>query len=394
MKPLQGLTVLDLSRVLAAPYGTMILAELGATVIKVEQPKSGDEIRTYEPMYKGESAYFFTANRSKQSLTLNLKDPKAQQIVRDLAQQADVLVENFTVGTLKRMGLDYASIEKANPRIVYLSVTGFGQQGPYAKRRGYDTVFQAMTGMMSLTGEPDGGPCKAGLPVADLSSGLWSAIAILAGIHGRNATGKGTHIDFSMVDGQISLLTIAAARLFALGEVPSRMGTEHPGRVPSAAFHCKDGGWVQITCNDPHWGPLCRLLKIEDWGKQASVNTNAARLENRREVMKTLKDAIAAWNRDELVQTCVAAGVPIGPVYNVKEVLEDTHTRARGMVARFEHPGVGEFPALPLPFKIDGPDSPPVARPPLLGEHTERILQERLGMNLHTINALRAEGVI
>jgi crotonobetainyl-CoA:carnitine CoA-transferase CaiB-like acyl-CoA transferase len=394
MKPLQGVTVLDLSRVLAAPYGTMILAELGATVIKVEQPRIGDEIRQYEPLYKGESAYYFTANRSKQSLTLNLKEPKAQQIVRDLARQADVLVENFTVGTLKRMGLDYASIKNVNPRIVYLSVTGFGQHGPYAKRRGYDTVFQAMTGMMSLTGEPEGGPCKAGLPMADLSSGLWSAIAILAGIHGRNASGKGTYIDFSMVDGQVSLLTIAAARVFALGEVPTRMGTEHPGRVPSAAFRCKDGGWAQITCNDPHWPVLCRVLSIEAWGKQASFSTNAARLENRVEVMKTLKEAIGRWNRDDLVQACVAAGVPIGPVNNVKEVLDDAHTRARGMVARFEHPSIGEFPALPLPFKIDGPDSPPVARPPLLGEHTERILRERLGMDAQSINKLRAEGVI
>ncbi len=394
MRPLQGLTVLDLSRVLAAPFGTMILAELGATVIKVEQPRTGDEIRQYEPLHKGESAYFFTANRSKLSLTLNLKEPKAQQIVRDLALQADVMVENFTVGTLKRMGLDYASIQKINPRIVYLSVTGFGQNGPYAKRRGYDTVFQAMTGMMSLTGEPGGGPCKAGLPVADLSSGLWTAIAVLAGIHGRDATGKGTYIDFSMVDGQVSLLTIAAARFFALGEIPGRMGTEHLGRVPSAAFRCKDGGWVQITCNDPHWPVLCRVLKLDAWGARSAVNTNAARLENRAEVMKTLKEAIAQWTRDELVEACVAAGVPIGPVHDIKEVLEDSHTRARGMVARFEHPSIGEFPALPLPFKIDGPDSPPVARPPLLGEHTEQILRERLGMDLQSIDALRAEGVI
>jgi crotonobetainyl-CoA:carnitine CoA-transferase CaiB-like acyl-CoA transferase len=394
MKPLLGVPVLDRARVLAPPSGTLILAAPAATVIKVEQPRVGDEIRQYEPLYQGESAYYFTANRSKQSLTLNLKDPKAQQIVRDLARQADVLVENFTVGTLKRMGLDYDSIGKVNPRIVYLSVTGFGQHGPYARRRGYDTVFQAMTGMMSLTGEPGGGPCKAGLPMADLSSGLWSAIAILAGIHGRNASGKGTYIDFSMVDGQVSLLTIAAARLFALGEVPTRMGTEHPGRVPSAAFRCTDGGWVQITCNDPHWPVLCRVLKIEAWGKQASVNTNAARLENRVEVMKTLKEAIGRWNRDDLVQACVAAGVPIGPVNDVKEVLEDAHTRARGMVARFAHPSIGEFPALPLPFKIDGPDSPPVARPPLLGEHTEQILRERLGMDLQSIDQLRAEGVI
>lgn len=394
MKPLEGITVLDLARVLAAPYATMLLAEMGATVIKVEQPGTGDEIRFYEPMVKGESAYYFTANRSKKSITANLRNAKAQQMVRDLAAGADVVVENFTVGTLKRYGLDYDSIAKVNPKIVYLSVTGFGQDGPYAARRGYDTVFQAMTGMVSLTGEQGGAPCKAGLPVADLSSGLWAAIAVLSALLGRNASGKGTHIDFSMFDGQVSLLTIAAARYFALGEVPVRMGTEHLGRVPSAAFATADGGHVQITCNDPHWKPLCKLLDLAEWGADPRVATNASRLENRAEVMQKLAAAIARWNRDAFVEAAVAAGVPAGPVLDVREVIEDPHVRARGLVEAFAHPTLGQFPGLKVPFRFTGFDPLDVDRPPMLGEHTDAILRERLGMDDAAIAALRKEGAI
>jgi crotonobetainyl-CoA:carnitine CoA-transferase CaiB-like acyl-CoA transferase len=394
MKPLEGVTILDLARVLAAPYATMLLAEMGATVIKVEQPGSGDEIRSYEPLTRGQSAYYFTANRSKKSITANLRNPKAQQMIRDLAATADVVVENFTVGTLKRYGLDYDSIAKANPKIVYLSVTGFGQDGPYAKRRGYDTVFQAMTGMVSLTGEQGGEPCKAGLPVADLSSGLWAAMAILTGLMGRNASGKGSHIDFSMFDGQVSLLTIAAARYFAHGEVPGRMGTEHLGRVPSAAFATADDGHVQITCNDPHWAPLCKVLGLSEWGTDPRIATNAGRLEHRVEVMRKLRETILTWNRDAFVDACVAAGVPAGPVLNVREVIEDAHVKARGLVAAFEHPVLGSFPALALPFRFSGFDQLAVARPPMLGEHTDEILRDRLKMDDAGIAALRQEGAI
>jgi crotonobetainyl-CoA:carnitine CoA-transferase CaiB-like acyl-CoA transferase len=285
-------------------------------------------------------------------------------------------------------------VRAVNPRLIYVAAVGFGQDGPYAERRGYDTVFQAMTGMVSLTGERDGAPCKAGLPVADLSSGLWAAIAILSGLLGRKSSGKGSHIDFSMFDGQVSLLTIAAARYFALGEVPVRMGTEHLGRVPSAAFATADGGYVQITCNDPHWAPLCKVLGLSDWGADPRVSTNAARLENRDEVMDRLREAIGTWKRDAFVEACVAAGVPAGPVLDVGEVLNDPHVRARGMVAEFAHPTLGKFPGLPLPFRFSGYDTFDVARPPMLGEHPDEILHERLGMDADAIAALRQEGAI
>jgi crotonobetainyl-CoA:carnitine CoA-transferase CaiB-like acyl-CoA transferase len=228
VKPLQHLTILDLSRVLACPFASMILAELGATVIKVEQPGAGDETRGFEPQLARDSAYYFACNRSKSSITVNLRSDDGRRIIRELAQQADVFVENFPVGTLGRQGLDYATLCTLNPRLVYVSCTGFGQTGPYAHKKGYDTVFQAMGGLMSLTGEKGGGPVKPGLPVADLTSGLWVAIAILATLAGREETGRGAHVDFSMLDGQVSLLTLAAARYFALGEVPPRLGTEHP----------------------------------------------------------------------------------------------------------------------------------------------------------------------
>ncbi len=398
MKPLAGITILDLSRVLACPFAGMILAELGATVIKVEQPGEGDETRSFEPFVEkngaSESAYYMAFNRSKQSITVNLRAPEGQQIIRDLAAQADVFVENFPVGTMRRYGLDYPAIKAVNPGIVYMACTGFGQTGPYAKRKGYDTVFQAMAGLMSLTGERGGGPVKPGLPVADLTSGLWIAIAILSALQGRNATGLGSYVDFSMLDGQVGLLSLAAARYFALGEVPPRLGTEHPGRVPSASFRCADGKWLHITCSDQHWPPLVKLLDIEAWGGEAALQDNAARVARREEVMGKLVAAIGRWNRDDLGRACDDAGVPAGPVNNVDEVFADPHVQARGMRREFAHPTLGSLDAVPLPYKFEGWDNPAVGTPPLLGEHTDAILEQRLGYTPARIAQLRGGKVI
>ncbi|MBL8381964.1 MAG: CoA transferase [Burkholderiales bacterium] len=398
MKPLHGITILDLSRVLACPFASMILAELGASVIKVEQPGEGDETRGFEPFVEtaagSESAYYMAFNRSKRSITVNLRSPEGQGVIRELAARADVLVENFPVGTFRRYGLDYASLQALNPRLVYVSCTGFGQTGPYAKRKGYDTVFQAMAGLMSLTGERGGGPVKPGLPVADLTSGLWVAIAILAALQGRQAGGQGCHVDFSMLDGQVGLLSLAAARFFALGEVPPRLGTEHPGRVPSATFRCADGKWLHITCSDQHWMPLMRVLGLEAWGSEPALQDNSARVARRDEVMAKLGAAILGWNRDALGSACDAAGVPAGPINHVDEVFADPQVIARGMRARFDHPVIGAFDCVPLPFKFDGLDDPVPARPPLLGEHTEAILRDVLGKTAAEINALRAAKAI
>jgi len=374
MKPLQHVTILDLSRVLACPFASMILAELGARVIKVEQPGSGDETRGFEPRLAADSAYYFACNRSKESITLNLRSAEGKEVIRKLAQKADVLVENFPVGTLGRHGLDFAALSSLNPGLIFVSCTGFGQTGPYAQKKGYDTVFQAMGGIMSLTGERGGPPVKPGLPVADLTSGLWVAIAILAALAGRSRTGKGCQVDFSMLDGQVALLTLAAARYFALGEIPPRLGTEHPGRVPSATFRCKDGKYAHITASDQHWMPLCAALGLEQWG--STFPENSTRVEKRDEIMRMLTVKIEALSRPELLEKLDAVDVPVGPVNDVAEILRDPHVRARRLVGSFDYPGVGEFRALALPYKFLGWDNPEIGRPPLLGEHTGKILEE------------------
>ncbi|HEY5636200.1 MAG TPA: CaiB/BaiF CoA-transferase family protein [Burkholderiales bacterium] len=394
MKPLDGLTILDLSRVLACPFASMILAELGATVIKVEQPGTGDETRGFEPQVGTDSAYYFACNRSKRSITVNLRSDEGRRIVRELGAQADVFVENFPTGTLARQGLDYNVLSALNPRLVYVSCTGFGQSGPYAKKKGYDTVFQAMGGLMSLTGEAGGGPVKPGLPVADLSSGLWVAIAILAALAGRARTDKGCHVDFSMFDAQVSLLTIAAARFFALGEVPPRLGTEHPGRVPSASFRCRDGRYAHVTASDQHWKPLCEALQLGAMGTDPRYDDNAKRVERRVAVMDALRAAIANIDRPALLALLDGVGVPVGPVNDLDEVIADPHVRARGLVGSFDYPGVGEFRALSLPYKFLGWDNPEIGAPPTLGQHTDTVLAERLGYEAAKIAALREAGAI
>ena len=374
MKPLDHVTILDLSRVLACPFASMILAELGARVVKVEQPGSGDETRGFEPQLASDSAYYFACNRSKESITVDLRSDEGRQVIRGLAQKADVVLENFPVGTLARYGLDYAVLSSLNPGLVYVSCTGFGQSGPYANKKGYDTVFQAMGGIMSLTGERGGGPVKPGLPVADLTSGLWIAIGILGALAGRTRTGKGCYVDFSMLDGQVALLTLAAARYFALGEVPPRLGTEHPGRVPSASFRCRDGKYAHITASDQHWAPLCQALEIDEWG--APFGSNEIRVGRRDEVMRVLNEAISKLDRAELIARLDRGEVPVGPVNDVAEILGDPHVRARRLVGSFDYPEVGEFKALALPYKFLGWDNPEIGRPPALGEHTLKILAE------------------
>jgi crotonobetainyl-CoA:carnitine CoA-transferase CaiB-like acyl-CoA transferase len=389
MRPLDGLTILDLSRVLACPFASMILAELGARVIKVEQPGSGDETRSFEPQLAKDSAYYFACNRSKESITVNLRSDEGRKLIRGLAEKADVVLENFPVGTLGRYGLDYASLSALNQKLIYVSCTGFGQTGPYAEKKGYDTVFQAMGGIMSLTGEKGGGPVKPGLPVADLTSGLWIAIAILASLAGRARTGKGCYVDFSMLDGQVALLTLAAARFFALGEVTPRLGTEHPGRVPSASFRCKDGKYAHITASDQHWAPLCRALGAEDWG--GAFPENAMRVEKRDEVMRVLTEKISALTRAELIARLDELDVPVGPVNDVAEILSDPHVRARRLVGSFDYAGVGEFKALAIPYKFLGWDNPEIGAPPALGEHTGKVLSELLGItDLSRLKAAKA----
>lgn len=375
MKPLEGLRIVDFSRVLAGPFATQILAEMGAEVIKVERPGTGDESRVFEPRFPGgESGYFMALNRGKKSVTIDLKSAQGRAAAHALADTADVVVENFLPGEMARHGLDYPALSATNPRLIYVSNTGFGQDGPYRDRKGYDTVFQALSGVMNLTGYPDAPPAKVGLPFADLTSGLWIAISILTMVIGRTASGKGGHVDLSMMDVQASLLTIAAARLFALGEDPQRVGTEHPGRVPSAAFQCKGGDWLHISGSDQHWAPLCRELGLDALIDDARFATNAARVANRDAVMEHLRPVFAAADRAELAERLRAAGIPAGEVNSVAEILADPHTQARGMVGHFDHPTEGPVPALRNPLRFTGFDNPEIGVPPLLGADNEAVL--------------------
>ncbi|MEJ5902363.1 CaiB/BaiF CoA transferase family protein [Ochrobactrum teleogrylli] len=395
MKPLDGIRILDFSRVLAGPMATQILAELGATVTKVERPGGGDESRVFEPLLPGgESAYFFAFNRAKRSMTLNLKSPKAQKIAATLAAQHDVVLENFLPGDMERFNLGYATLAALNPNLIYVSNTGFGQTGPYRQRAGYDTVFQALSGVMHLTGHADSPPAKAGVPIADLTAGLWIAIAILTGLVGRVRSGKGCHIDLAMMDVQASLLALSAARFFALGEDIGRSGTEHPGRVPSAAFQCRDGGWLHISGSDQHWGRLCQVLGLDELGADPSFATNAGRLTNRKRVMDEMRTAIAARERKPLAEALRAVGIPAGEVNTTREILDDPHMQARGVVGTFEHPVEGRFKALRTPVSFNGFDPPEIGCPPLLGADTDTILGQEMNFGDAEIAALREEGAI
>jgi crotonobetainyl-CoA:carnitine CoA-transferase CaiB-like acyl-CoA transferase len=395
MKPLEGIRILDFSRVLAGPMATQILAELGATVTKIERPGGGDESRLFEPRLPGgESAYFFAFNRAKRSMTLNLKAPKAQDIAARLAANHDVVLENFLPGEMDRFNLGYARLSAMNPNLIYVSNTGFGQTGPYRERAGYDTVFQALSGVMHMTGHPDTPPAKAGIPVADLTAGLWIAIAILTGLIGRARSGKGCHVDLAMMDVQASLLALAAARLFALDEDIGRSGTEHPGRVPSAAFQCRDGGWLHISGSDQHWSRLCQVLGLDDMTNDPALANNSGRLANRKRVMDALRGAIAIRDRAPLAEALRAVGIPAGEVNTTREILTDPHMLARGVVGAFDHPLEGAFKALRTPVKFDGFDSPDIGCPPLLGADTDTILKEELNLKDADIAALRDEGVI
>lgn len=394
MKPLDGIRILDFSRVLAGPMATQILAELGAEVVKIERPGAGDETRLFEPRVKsGDSGYFFAFNRGKKSVTLNLKSARGQEIARALAREADVVVENFLPGEMARFGLGYEHLSAENPGLVYVSCTGFGQTGPYSDRNGYDTIFQALSGVMALTGHPDGPPAKVGLPFADLTSGLWIAISVLTGLAGRGRSGQGTHVDLSMLDVQVSMLTIAAARLFVLGEDPGRTGTEHPGRVPSAAFECADGRYLHISGSDQHWAAICAVLGLDDLAADRALDRNFERVAQRERVMAQMTAAILRRGRDELALALRAANVPAGEVDSVAEILADPHVAARGLVAPFEHPKAGRTGALRTPVRLSGYDEIATGVPPVLGADTDEVLRA-LGLGPREIEKLRGEGVV
>jgi crotonobetainyl-CoA:carnitine CoA-transferase CaiB-like acyl-CoA transferase len=386
--PLAHIRVLDLSRIMAGPWSTQILADLGADVVKVERPGSGDDTRAWGPPFlKGqdgndtrEAGYYLAVNRGKRSIALELDKPEGQAIMRALAAQSDIVVENFKVGALKKFGLDYESLRTVNPRLVYASITGFGQTGPKKDNAAYDFMIQAMGGLMSVTGEPDGAPGgkpqKVGVPITDIMTGMYAAIAVLAAIARREKTGEGEWIDIGMLDVQVSFLANQAMNYLASGRAPRRTGNAHPNIQPQDVFQTADGHIVLVVGNDSQFEKFCRVIKRPDLAQDERFARNADRVRNRQELSTIITERLATSTMAAWIRELDAAGVPAGPINTVPMVFEDEQVRHREMLVRVPHPLAGEVPLVARPMKFtQHPLAPPKA-PPLLGEHTDEILRE------------------
>ena len=395
MGALSDVTVLDMSRIMAGPFGTQILADLGATVWKIESPW-GDDTRGWGPPFVGgESAYYLSANRGKKSLIVNLRDPRGQEIIRSLAQKADILVENFRVGNLKRYGLDYESISAINPGIVYASVTGFGQTGPRAAEPGYDAALQGMTGVMSVTGEADGRPTKVGVAWVDILTGLTNTIGILAALHERKLSGRGQHVDVSLFDVGIACMANLAQSYLATGEAPGRMGNAHPQVVPYQDFQASDGSFMIAANNDDQFRRLCDAVGLPGLADDERFETNAARVVNRETLAGLLNEKIGDNARDFWMDTLQEAGITVTSINSVADVLADPQAEARKSVWEVEHPALGNIQLMGSALQhLSRTPASPQGHPPLLGEHTEEVLSEVLGMSDSEIKALIDDQVV
>ena len=404
-KALEHLRVLDMSRVLAGPFLAQNLADFGADVIKVERPHHGDESRTFPPYLKDttgteteDSAYFMSTNRGKRSVTIDISRSRGQELIKELAARSDVLIENYKVGDLKRYGLDYEAIRRVNPRIVYCSITGFGQTGPYRSRPGYDYIFQAMSGLMSLTGGPDelpgGGPAKVGLAICDVITGIYASFAVMTALAERERSGEGQHIDMSLLDTTIATISHINMNYLIGGVVPKRMGTGHPSIVPYQMFQAKDGPMVVAVGNDGQFSKLCALLGMPELAQDERFRTNPLRVKNRDALIPQLETAFAQMPASEWIGKLTQLGVPCGPLNDLKQVFNDPHVKARGVEIRIPHPRAGSIPALANPARLSA--TPPTydRPPPLLGEHTREVLSTVLGLSDQDVDQLAAEGII
>jgi formyl-CoA transferase/CoA:oxalate CoA-transferase len=393
--PLQGLTVLDFTRVLSGPYCTMQLADMGARVIKIEQPARGDDTRAWGPPFvHGESAYFLSINRNKESLTLDLKNPAAMRVLEPLLAKADVLVENFRPGTMSRLGLGHEQLSARFPRLVYCSISGFGQTGPRRQEPGYDAVVQAEGGLMSITGSAEGQPFRLGVAISDIVSGMFATQGVAFALLARERTGRGQFVDIGMLDATTALLTYQAGIYFATGVTPGRMGNRHPTIVPYETFAAADGDFVVAVGNDDQWRRFCGVLSVDSLAADDRFTTNRLRLANYDILRPMLGSALRSRTRAEWVEALKAAGVPCGSVRDVAEVLQDPQLHARGMIQEIEHAVAGVIRVTGVPIKLS--DTPGAVRtaPPTLGQHTEFILRADAGLQPHEIEELRAEGVI
>ncbi|WP_339489353.1 CaiB/BaiF CoA transferase family protein [Pseudomonas sp. EL_65y_Pfl2_R95] len=403
---LSHLRVLDLSRVLAGPWAGQILADLGAEVIKVERPGVGDDTRHWGPPFlqdaagqnTSEAAYYLSANRNKQSVTIDFTQPRGQQLIRELAAKSDVLIENFKVGGLAAYGLDYGSLKALNPRLIYCSITGFGQTGPYAKRAGYDFMIQGLGGLMSLTGRPDdqagAGPVKVGVALTDILTGLYSTSAILAALASRGETGQGQHIDMALLDVQVACLANQAMNFLTTGTAPQRLGNAHPNIVPYQDFPTADGDLILTVGNDGQFRKFCEVAGQPDWADDRRFATNQARVAHRAELIPLIRQVTVFRTTAQWVADLESAGVPCGPVNDVQQVFADPQVIARGLRIDLPHALAGSVPQVASPIRLS--DTPVQYRhaPPLLGEHTEQVLQRWLGLTTKELEGLREDAVL
>ena len=403
--PLSHLKVLDLSRILAAPWAGQLLADLGAEVIKVERPGAGDDTRSWGPPFlkdaegkdTAEAGYYLAVNRGKRSIAVSLDHPDGQRIVRELAAKADIVLENFKAGTLKRYGLDAESLRAINPRLIYCSVTGFGQTGPRRDQPAYDFLIQAMGGLMSVTGErdgrPGGGPQKVGVPIVDLMTGMYTAVAVLAAVTRRDQTGKGETIDIGMLDVQVATLANQAMNYLVSGKVPGRNGNAHPNIQPQDVFRCSDGDVILVVGNDGQFARLCEVLGKSKWSTDERFATNAQRVRHIDTLRVLLDEAFSEMTRAELITALDKVGVPCGPINTVPEVFEDPQVKARGMLMHLPHPSGRDVPQVANPIRFSESPISYELPPPLLDQHGAEILRE-LGYDEQGIATLRAAGAI
>jgi formyl-CoA transferase/CoA:oxalate CoA-transferase len=392
--PLAGIRVLDLTRVLAGPFCSMMLGDMGAEVIKVEEPGKGDDTRSWPPFVGGEATYFMSVNRNKKSLTLNLKAPEGQEILRALVKKSDVLLENFRPGTMDKLGFGYAALAEVNPKLVYCSISGFGESGPEAGRAGYDLVVQAESGIMDISGFPDGPPVKSGTSIADLVAGMSAAHGVVLALMARARTRRGQKVEISMLDAMAALLTYQAGIYFATGQRPARRGNAHPSIVPYEVFTAADGYVALGVANNSLWQRCCSALDRPELATDPHYDTETKRVENRATLIPLLNEIMNARTAEEWLKRFEAVGVPAGRIKSVPEVCESEHLKARGMIASLPHPSAGQVTVMGVPVRLHATPGALTLPPPRLGEHTDEILRRVARVPARQIPRLRSNGVV
>lgn len=394
MLPLKDVKVLDLTRVLAGPYATMILADMGADVLKIEMPKTGDDSRAFGPFIEEESAYFMSINRNKRSMTLNLKTEEGKDILRNLIKDADVIVENYRPGTMEKFGLGYEEIRKINEKIIYAACSGFGHTGPYSKRPAYDAIVQAMGGIMSITGEENGEPIRIGASIGDIVAGIFTATGILTALYNREKTGKGQKVDVAMLDCQVAILENAIARYFVSGEIPKPIGNRHPSITPFESFDTKDGKIMIAIGNDRLWAKFCNITGREELIEDERFRTNALRTKNHREIKSVVSEILGSKTTDYWLDIFDKEDIPATRINTIDKVVSNPQVLDRDMIVEIDHPVAGKFKMAGIPIKLSETPGDIRTPAPLLGEHTEDVLKDKLGFSKEEIQDLRDNGVI